>query len=473
LSEFPKNWIVLAVSIGVVLIGWGVLLSPPMDFVRESLGIQEQPYSRAVILDGEKAAEICDSDPEGCKEYLSRIVFLYHSVFAIIIALVIYLATSLFKFSSEYRKPVIALTTVGYLMTVSGGILYGYWIRDLFLHGLFITGLAALFFAGILFILGFKVKEDGRLDLLNLNILLAVVFLLITSVLGAWVGANQTEIGESLSLAIQDSRINPDLVQNNIPWRVMTAHQHGMVAILGAAVSFLVFKHYRINTRGRAVKISLILALVGQTVMSIAVWAVWPFGRPAHLAITPSSVLLLAVVSSIVISDLVTRIRNTGIKNLLTDGLSRISSYLLIIGIWPTVAIPGAIVAISLRNPVIIKPEFRNVIWDWAENAFSIGHWHILIFFFGAALFIIILDLFRTGRIGKLISALAGISAVLAAIAINFYMVPFEPENFIPNPYNNLILTYFVEPALGIFSVSIAAGFFYILNRFIKEKKIK
>lgn len=193
--------------------------------------------------------------------------------------------------------------------------------------------------------------------------------------------------------------------------------------------------------------------------------AIW---KPSTSRDNPASVVLLTSVGLICLADLTTRIRLTGVKSLLTKDLKCATSYLLVLGIWPAVAIPGAMVAISLRSPVFLRPEFRNPIWDWAENSFSIEHWHILIFIFGTTLFTLFLDLFGSGRLGNVAAGLMGASALVASIAINFYMLPASPGRYIPNPYNNSILTYFVEPALGVFSLSLVLGYVYIPYRFMR-----
>ena len=464
----PVNLIILSLTVGLILVGWGALLSPPFESIRNVLNIQLPPDGRAVMIGGQEVAAICNPDPAACQAYLSRLVFLYHSVFAIVLAMVVYAAAVVFDFNNEYRKPVLALTTMGYLMTVVGGILYGYWIQDLSLHGIFITGLALMFGAGLLFVLGIRVRENGKIDLLSLNLLLAAALLLVTSFIGGWLGANQPTMGNALGEAVALARRNPDLGEGSLPWRAMTVHQHGMVAILGAAVTFLLFKHFKVNSESKLIKTSLVLAAVGQLIMAGAVWLVVPYGSPAHLAITPASVVLLTAVGLICLADLTTRAKLIGVKSLLTKDLKRATSYLLVLGIWPAVAIPGAMVAISLRNPIFFKPEFRDSVWDWAENAFSIGHWHILIFIFGATLFILFLDLFGSGRLRNVTAGLMGASALAASIMTNLYMLPASPRMYIPNPYNNSILTYFVEPALGAFSLSLVLGYVSILGRFMK-----
>ncbi len=45
---------------------------------------------------------------------------------------------------------------------------------------------------------------------------------------------------------------------------------------------------------------------------------------------------------------------------------------------WVTVAAPGTIVAMSLKKPLFLNPPFRDLTWNWAELAYNVGHWHIL-----------------------------------------------------------------------------------------------
>ena len=57
------------------------------------------------------------------------------------------------KMKEFYKKAVRSLITVGYLTTMIFGLLFAYWGHNWAFHGLYITGLVLIFFAGILLII--------------------------------------------------------------------------------------------------------------------------------------------------------------------------------------------------------------------------------------------------------------------------------------------------------------------------------
>lgn len=64
-QEIPEKLIVLVLTVGIIVVGWAAMLSPPFAFIRNLLNIQLLPYGRLVIMGGQKAAEICNPNPFG------------------------------------------------------------------------------------------------------------------------------------------------------------------------------------------------------------------------------------------------------------------------------------------------------------------------------------------------------------------------------------------------------------------------
>ena len=157
-------------------------------------------------------------------------------------------------------------------------------------------------------------------------------------------------------------------------------------------------------------------------------------------------------------------------KGLLAWSL-RIGSILL----WVSVIVPGVIVAVSLRKPTLfINPEFRDPAWDWAELAYSIGHWHILLAGWGIILLLsaIATQTYRSQRISKIATIggwLALIGYVLSSITVNLYMLGGKPEPYQPNPYNNIWLETLVEPSLMVMALGIAVSSAIILLEELKN----
>ena len=138
---------------------------------------------------------------------------------------------------------------------------------------------------------------------------------------------------------------------------------------------------------------------------------------------------------------------------------------------WVAVAIPGAIVAISLRKHVFFNPVFRDPVWDWAELAYNIGHWHILLLSWGIILMLIYIvwpeNLVKKYKVMKWSGWLALIGYTGAMLFINLYILANGPSEYIPNAYNNVFLTYLVEPSLIIMALEIALTYLVYLLHFI------
>lgn len=212
--------------------------------------------------------------------------------------------------------------------------------------------------------------------------------------------------------------------------------------------------------KSRFSKALLYIILFGEFFMASASYAVWPVGKIAHLIITPAAISL--IFGTLLLSF------KTEISNVLSWGL-KIGNVI----IWAGVAVPGGLVATSLRKPILFNPVFRDQLWDWAELAFNIGHWHILLVTWGIILLLIYITWPENmGRITGILGKITLIGYAIAMLSINLYMLGNGPGQYIPNPYNNIWLSYLVEPSLTLMSAGI--GLLYLLflrYTLIKNKK--
>ena len=79
-----------------------------------------------------------------------RIIILYHSIAMAVVAIETYMITGLLKMKEFYKSAVRVLITVGYLLAMIFGMGFAYWGHNWAFHGLYITGLSLIFFAGVL-----------------------------------------------------------------------------------------------------------------------------------------------------------------------------------------------------------------------------------------------------------------------------------------------------------------------------------
>ncbi|MGB9631324.1 MAG: hypothetical protein ACPL09_05025, partial [Candidatus Methanodesulfokora sp.] len=116
------------------------------------------------------------------------------------------------------------------------------------------------------------------------------------------------------------------------------------------------------------------------------------------------------------------------------------------------------------------NPDFRSGVWDWAELAYNIGHWHQILVLWGITLLLIYTSQIRGHeRIASISSWLSLIGMLSAVATINLYMLANPPGAYSPNPYSNLWLSVLVEPALILMSLGVALSYILFAMDFIKH----
>ena len=439
----------VAFTLAVALIGWATLLSPPLKTLRSAFGITlELPGARH--SDG--VAEIIHPDIEKAELYLSRIAHVYHAVFMVLIYATL---TAFFKlYVGNGGWDVLSLTFIGVAMSIVGALTFSYIDHSFFWHGLFIAGLAVVFSAGLLTMIRFRPRDP-----LDWAVWVAGLLLLGGALIGGWVGSSYIdhEVAEEFLNAKIQSRFNPDLGEENVVWRAWTGHQHAMIAIALTLAFLVAIKALRLKP-GKWTKWAIYAVIVGELVMASASYMVWPIGKIAHLLITPAALVLI-------FGTLLLSFRTEGSGFSTGEGLLSWGVRLGNIWVWAFVAAPGAIVAMSLRRPTMFfNPNFRAEVWDWAELAYNIGHWHILLTLWGITVMLTYLAISEE-RSKPLIAFgwLALIGLLMATAAVNLYMLVNPPAPYTPNPYNNVWLSLLVEPSLMIMAIGVAGVYILFL----------
>ena len=436
----------LSSTLLVLVVSFLVLLSPQFESLRTSLGMPA--YLHGSRYNPEVgAAEIIAQ--EGGKEYLARLTFVYHSVFA----LLVYATLVPLVARKDLGEDLMDLLEVGAVLTVMGGLGYSYLGPFHLWHGIFVTGLVALFFAGLAILVKFKPE-----NLLESNIRLSGLLMLIGAVIGGFLGSSFMHEREYFLEALITARFNPDLAEENLLWRSLTAHEHAML-LLALTLVFLIGTSLLRLDKSRGTRVSLYFIGAGQFLAAVASYAVWPLGKVAHLVITPAALILLSGTTLLSL-----RAKGDGLKwGLVVGNLT----------MWASVTVPGALVAMSLRKPLFFNPPFRDPVWDWAELAYNVGHWHILLGMWGITVLLIYLnwpkDLMASSLIAKVGGWLALLGFSAAAVTVNLYMLGNPPGPYSPNPYGNRWLSTLVEPSLTAMSLGIALSYLYFLAKYVRR----
>lgn len=449
--EAPRLHMLIAFTLGVIVVGWGVLLSPPFRELRASLGLPtELPGARFNASIG--AAEIINPDEESAEFFLARVAHFYHSTFAVLLYGMV-AVLSLMRKQFVGNDP-LNLTLAATLAVVIGAQVYSYASRTFFWHGLFIAGLAMLFSSGLM--MAIRIRPA---DALERAVYIALILLLIGGMIGAYVGSSymNPRVSEEFVKAKIESRFNPDSAEENEVWRAMTGHLHTMVALATTLTFLLGIMHLKVR-ESRLARASVYLVILGELVMALASYSVWFFGKVAHLVITPAALVLI-------FSTLLLSFMTVGIEKVLSQkGALLWGLRLGNIWTWAFIAIPGAIVAISLRKPVFFNPEFRSEVWDWAELSYNVGHWHQILVLWGITLLLIYSSQIRKhNKLASISSWISLIGMLLAIATVNLYMLLNPPGAYSPNPYSSFWLSVLVEPSLILMSLGVGLSYITFL----------
>src|SRR3990172_1891783 len=136
LFNSTKGLILVAIAmVGIITAIWGMLSGPMAE-----MGVRE-------IVIKALGMRIVQAEREG------RIIILYHSIAMAIVAIETYMVTGLLKMKAFFKTAINAIITVGYIVTMIFGMGFAYFGHNRAFHGLYITGLSLIFFAGVMLII--------------------------------------------------------------------------------------------------------------------------------------------------------------------------------------------------------------------------------------------------------------------------------------------------------------------------------
>lgn len=286
-----KGLILVAIAmVAIVTAIWGMLSGPMAE-----LGVRE-------VVIKTLGMKIVQSEREG------RIIILYHSIAMAIIAIETYMITGLLKMKPFFKTAINIMITVGYLMTMLFGMAFAYFGHNWAFHGLFITGLALIFFTGVLLCVAlypwnpeFYItdKEYAHtkkgVDMERVAFFAAAVTTVISSLFGAVPGSYY---GHGFETFLAENVIRyPE--KTPMEYSVI-GHLHIMLALIAIMITLIIGRW--LNFKGILHKIAMPLMILGTIVLNLGVWGVvTPLEPVAHTIIyvgaTPSmfAALLLLI----------------------------------------------------------------------------------------------------------------------------------------------------------------------------------
>ncbi|HNJ13996.1 MAG TPA: hypothetical protein PLN43_10500 [Anaerolineales bacterium] len=366
-----KGLILVAIAmVGIVTAVWGMLSGPMAE-----MGVRE-------IVIKTLGMKIVQAEREG------RIIILYHSIAMAIIAIETYMVTGLIKMKPFFKTAINATITVGYILTMVFGMGFAYFGRNWAFHGLYITGLSLIFFAGLMLIVAlwpwnpeYHVTDKSYahtksgLDLERTAFFATAVTTVISSLFGAVPGSYY---GHGFETFLAENVIR--LPEKTVMEYSVIGHLHIMLALIGIMITLIIGRW--LNFKGAWHKAAMPLMILGTIVLNLGVWGVvTPLEPVAHMVIyvgaTPS---MLAALFLLIWSW----------AKIIKDGTAHLTK--------PTF---GQKVGALLRDPLKFGPTWQMLFMNFTTSGLGIfmaikldeifrvwpareerieltGHWHVL-----------------------------------------------------------------------------------------------
>jgi hypothetical protein len=371
LFKSTKGLILVAIAmIGLETAIFGMLSGPMAEFgVRDVI----------VRVFGMKLVE---AEREG------RIIILYHSIAMAIVAIETYMITSLLKVKEFYKTAVRVLITVGYFFAMIFGMGFAYWGHNWILHGLYITGLSLIFFAGVLLVIAlwpwnkeyyqsdktYATTKKG-VDMERVAFFATALTTVLSALFGAIPGSY---FGNGFEVMLAENIIR--LPEKTTMEYSIIGHLHIMLALIAVMITLIVGRW--MNFKGILQKIAMPLIILGTIVLNLGVWGVvTPLEPVAHMIIyvgaTPA--MLGALMLVIFAWDKLIREGVAGIQK--PSGWQKFKALLrdpLKFGpFWQMVFMNFTVSGIGIFYAVRLDEIFR--LWAHRDERIELtGHWHVL-----------------------------------------------------------------------------------------------
>ncbi len=366
-----KGLILVAIAmIGMVTAVWGLLSGPMAE-----MGVR-------VVVIKLLHMDIMQAEREG------RIIILYHSIAMAVVAIETYMITGLLKMKSFFKTAINVLITVGYLLTMIFGMGFAYFGHNWAFHGLYITGLSLIFFAGVLLCVALwpwnkeyyvadkeYAHTHSGFDLERAAFFATAVTTVLSALFGAVPGSYY---GHGFETFLAENVIR--YPEKTVMEYSIIGHLHIMLALIAVMITLIIGRW--LNFKGILHKFAMPLMILGTIVLNLGVWGVvTPLEPVAHMVIyvgaTPSmfAALLLLIWSwSKLIKDGTAHLK----KPTFLQRLGALVRDPLQFGpTWQMLFMNFTTSGIGIFMAVKLEEIFR--VWPAREERIELtGHWHAL-----------------------------------------------------------------------------------------------
>jgi hypothetical protein len=366
-----KGLILVAIAmVAIVTAIWGMLSGPMAE-----MGVRE------VVIKA-FGMDIVQSEREG------RIIILYHSIAMAIVAIETYMITGLLKMKEFFKMSIRVLITVGYMMTMIFGMGFAYFGHNWAFHGLYITGLSLIFFAGVMLCVAlypwnpeYHIADKDYahtkkgVDMERIAFFATAVTTVISALFGAVPGSFY---GHGFETFLAENIIR---IPEKTPMEYsIIGHLHIMLALIAVMLTLIIGRW--LNFKGILHKFAMPLMILGTIVLNLGVWGVvTPLEPVAHMIIyvgaTPSmlAALLLLIWSwNKLIKDGTAHIQK---PNFLQKLAALVRDPLKFGPTWQMLFMNFTTSGIGIFMAIKLDEIFR--VWPAREERIELtGHWHAL-----------------------------------------------------------------------------------------------
>ncbi|MHA1246374.1 MAG: hypothetical protein ACTSPE_03545 [Candidatus Thorarchaeota archaeon] len=403
----------------------------------------------------------------------ARIIMVYHSLAIVFLGAVVFFALAVFDVREKY-EPLIKWTILpGFILTSLAGMTFAYILPENWIaHALFIVGLTLVFVSGVLLLLGtwltksFPERKREGPYLLGINwaqvsVVLVVICMLISSMLGAGVGAY---FGNGFDAILAEDLLR---VEHDLFARAVVGHLHVMLALIDCAILLIVWRYVNPEQKGLWYLAGIIIAIPGIVIISIGAWLV-PVGyEKAHMVINVGATFALLSALMLTLSGwkrasvqaLGDEYESASIGRRVLAVLKdpvRFGLYIQFIWVNFAVTLPGIYVAFNLE-------DFRSIDFE-IERTIAVGHWHVLATLTAIIMLLLAFDYLDVRGIARQIVGWTLVIGSFVAFGFaNAYM--FHELGVDPN-----LAFLLIDAGIMLFVAGIAIFCIYMLIQIIKGK---
>ena len=369
--QSTKGLILLAMSaIAVISAVWGTLSGPMVEW-----GVRD-------VVVGLTGMDLTSVERSG------RIVMLYHVIAMIVVAIEVYMMTSIIPMRKHQQSTINATVTVGWITAMVFGLTFGYFGHNYFYHGLFLVGQSLIFFSGLLLAAAIYPWKREYLvtnndyahtksgyDLERIALFVMTVAMLISAGFGAvtgsfWSNGHETFLAEDLIREPGKTALQKSII----------GHLHIMLTLIAVSITLIVGRW--MDWKGKLHKVGMPMMIIGIAVISAGVWSVvWT--HMAHTFIYVGSVFVMFSALLLVIHSwgklIKDRTAELGLENptFLQKFTALFHDPIKFGPFWQMVFMNFTVSGVGIFMAIKLEQIFR--VWPAREERVTLtGHWHIL-----------------------------------------------------------------------------------------------